>query len=742
MNDESLNSSIITDQNSDNGLLDLNGTSIDSIDSLLEEYDTVVRSKNKDKIDFLLKLWNISFPSLMGFIREESRPSNIKIAWLKDVKTSNGEPVFYLFKDIRGKLRKEIITSVYIGTNIGLSESEKAAEIEFEISPVPQQTANNNPFLIRAKEYKVLETIPLNLVKIENNQILINDYLRESYVKSRRDELEKEVNVQLSDLTNVLNEEKNKINESKNVLANLKINETKINRKLSQLYEEESAITLEINAKIEEMKKLQIEEREMTKNISELQKYIKYRADWFRKLDFISEDIYQSLIQEKRSVLAGDNTKSFSEIGNDFAKLIDYVHSFSFSKGILYPRYLLEDFLTLLRTNDFIVLSGLSGSGKTQIVKSFAEALGGISKIIPVKPNWTSSEDLLGYYNPLQKSYLGTPFLDALLEAQSNPSQLYLICLDEMNLARVEYYFADFLSSLEKRDELPEIFLYSENESEHVLSEFKAIIEILDSAKGNILEESIHNFGHLLTNKEINQKLREIIGLNENETFLSLHARLRRMVSGVLSIPGKLRFPQNVRIIGAVNIDETTHYLSPKVLDRSHVVKFDSPLKLDMSLISKQIENYNIQPSKVYVHPDEFSPKRCDYPPYDINNDIIKIIRVWSIDYLEKIGIDIGLRTIRQVLNYSILMKELGGDNSLILNNIVRHKLLPRLSVDGNKNIGSSNVTIGNIIENLKEKIASDLSDLNTDESNNAVEELQTLIEKAKGSDNIFNYWA
>ncbi len=114
-------------------------------------------------------------------------------------------------------------------------------------------------------------------------------------------------------------------------------------------------------------------------------------------------------------------------------------------KSLIYTNYQIRNFLTLLKTHDIIVLSGLSGSGKTQIVKAFAEALGGVAKIIPVKPNWTSSDDLTGYYNPLQMSFLPTPFTEAIVEAIHNPNQLYFICLDEMNLARVEYYFADFL---------------------------------------------------------------------------------------------------------------------------------------------------------------------------------------------------------------------------------------------------------------------------------------------------------
>ena len=74
---------------------------------------------------------------------------------------------------------------------------------------------------------------------------------------------------------------------------------------------------------------------------------------------------------------------------------------------------------------------------------------------MPVKPNWTGSDDLLGYYNPIERRYHPSQFLLALLEAAREPEIPHFICLDEMNLARVEYYFADFLSLLETRGEAP-----------------------------------------------------------------------------------------------------------------------------------------------------------------------------------------------------------------------------------------------------------------------------------------------
>jgi 5-methylcytosine-specific restriction endonuclease McrBC GTP-binding regulatory subunit McrB len=118
---------------------------------------------------------------------------------------------------------------------------------------------------------------------------------------------------------------------------------------------------------------------------------------------------------------------------------------------MLFSQAQLRDLLALLRTHDLIVLAGDSGSGKTSLVRGVAEAIGGVCTVVPVKPNWTGPEDLLGYYNPIERRFLPTPFLKALLDAARAPQVLHLIVLDEMNLARVEHYFADFLSRLEER---------------------------------------------------------------------------------------------------------------------------------------------------------------------------------------------------------------------------------------------------------------------------------------------------
>lgn len=111
-----------------------------------------------------------------------------------------------------------------------------------------------------------------------------------------------------------------------------------------------------------------------------------------------------------------------------------------------------------LNTRGFVILSGLSGTGKTWLAELYAEVTGARFKLISVAPNWTTNEDLLGYFNPLDGRYYDTDFSLFLREAaaeweqaqdQNREPQSFHVLLDEMNLARVEYYFAKFLSAME-----------------------------------------------------------------------------------------------------------------------------------------------------------------------------------------------------------------------------------------------------------------------------------------------------
>jgi 5-methylcytosine-specific restriction endonuclease McrBC GTP-binding regulatory subunit McrB len=116
-----------------------------------------------------------------------------------------------------------------------------------------------------------------------------------------------------------------------------------------------------------------------------------------------------------------------------------------------------RDYYISLKTKPFVILSGISGTGKTRLTELMAEAvtgnLSGQYMLLPVRPDWTDSTALLGYQNLLSDRYVSTPFLDKLIIAAQpeNRERAFFICLDEMNLARVEHYFADILSAMETR---------------------------------------------------------------------------------------------------------------------------------------------------------------------------------------------------------------------------------------------------------------------------------------------------
>ncbi|MFD2697501.1 McrB family protein [Mesonia sediminis] len=178
--------------------------------------------------------------------------------------------------------------------------------------------------------------------------------------------------------------------------------------------------------------------------------------------------------------------------------------------GLIYSDILITRFVSSLLTKPFVILTGLSGSGKTKLAQAFVQWIcqeESQYRIIPVGADWTNREPLLGYPNALKPEEYVKPdngVIDLILQANSNPKLPHFLILDEMNLSHVERYFADFLSVMESNEEIP---LYAE-------------------------------------------------GTVDN------------------GVPSKLKVPANLFIIGTVNIDETTNMFSPKVLDRANTIEF------------------------------------------------------------------------------------------------------------------------------------------------------------------------
>lgn len=116
--------------------------------------------------------------------------------------------------------------------------------------------------------------------------------------------------------------------------------------------------------------------------------------------------------------------------------------------GLYYSMENIREFIAGLAVSHIIILQGMSGTGKTSLAYAFGEFIGNSSTIIPIQPMWKERSDLLGYYNEFTKKYNGTVLFRKMYEANCS-DKLYVTVLDEMNIARVEYYFAEFLSLLE-----------------------------------------------------------------------------------------------------------------------------------------------------------------------------------------------------------------------------------------------------------------------------------------------------
>ncbi|WP_314283275.1 AAA family ATPase [Haemophilus sputorum] len=640
---------------------------------------------------------------------------------------------------------------------------------ELELSSESERVKHQNPFSLCMKQDtgEILQLLPKEipeeilvdpLAKEERSQF-ISQSIYDFYLGKEIDSINKEIEKRKETLEKEFFEQEQKINhllfKNREILQESETEKNKLEQTIKSLTNEHEKLNdfiRELN-KDKEFKEQEIiqlihqytqMERDMNNKINRLKNYISEKAMFLKTFEFIDEEDLNLFLTDSKHREKHVNGFLFNEFfKGDYQAAVSYIQAYLVNKDILYPRHIIENYLTLLRTKDLIILAGDSGSGKTNLVKSFAEAVGGRSVIIPVKPNWTSSEDLLGYYNPLEKKFLSTPFLEALIEAEQNPEIPYFICLDEMNLARVEYYFADFLSLLETRNETPEITLYATDESSHVLSELKAVVDIIQSTKEKYKQDGIVNFIELLKDEQLNAQLRLAFGFSDKDSLIKYHSEIRRMLSAIITMPSSIKMPSNVHIIGAINIDETTHYLSPKILDRAHIMRFESPLLLDWDSILNEVEQYEFEDvSKPIIFDIEALGRRDNYPKFDRENIFCQLFIELNKEFFHMFGIEFGMRTIRQGLNFLELFKDVNNDYDLAINNFMIHKVLPKFTFDGNKYIGEQ--TKLDLMEKVfLERMRQQLP--NNEEYNeifSVIKAIESIIKNAKSNDGIVNFWS
>lgn len=700
--------------------------------------DELIDKTDKELLEILCKSWGLNDNRI--YVWGELRPMvDDKYGFLTNVHlVETGILINYPLEGIKSDF------AIFVGSSdvarCGSTDSITYVSCELELSKMSRRQKLDNPLLLTVKKRTIMKLkalskeIPLNIISKLDNKNEIKQFIWQTIYDLHEEEVLKKVSLELDIL-----EQKKNVSITVTESLNTKCNELELNiKKLSEeKVDKEHKIQI-ISNKLEKF------ETEMNNKIKRLRSYLGEKALFLKTFEFIDEEELNGFLFESQTHDENIDGVLFNELlDNDYEQAVSYIQSYLVNNDILYPRHIIENFLTLLRTKDLIILAGDSGSGKTNLVKSFAKAVGGKSFIIPVKPNWTSSEDLLGYYNPLEKKYLATPFLEALIEAKNNPKVPYFICLDEMNLARVEYYFADFLSLLETRDEQPEIVLYAQDEASHVLSELKAVVDIIQSSKEKYKKEGVVNFIELLKDDTLNSQLRLAFGFSDKDSLLKYHNEIRRMLSAVVTTPSSIKIPENVYIVGAINIDETTHYLSPKILDRAHIMRFESPLLSDWDAILQEVAMYGFDDtSKPLLFDIESLGYRSNYPKFDRDNEFCKLFITLNKEFFHKLGVEFGMRTIRQGLNYLELFQDVNKDLSLAINNFLLHKILPKLTFDGNKHIGDQTkleLLERVFLERIKTLIPN-FEDYNQIFS--AVHALENVVSNAKSNDGIVNYWS
>ena len=398
-------------------------------------------------------------------------------------------------------------------------------------------------------------------------------------------------------------------------------------------------------------------------------------------------------------------------------------------------------FTAAIKSKPFLLLAGISGTGKSRIVREFAfkscpeylqdkdGTTPGNYCMIEVKPNWHDSTELLGYYSRLgnKPGYQFTKFVKFLVKAKMYPDVPFFVCLDEMNLAPVEQYFAEILSILETRK-----VVIGEDGNKTIKTE-----AIIDAEHFKALGK-IGGFAPNFTDRDIYMKLYDID--TESNIDEAVGKRTDLKTEG-------LTLPDNVVIIGTVNMDDTTHQFSRKVIDRAMTIEMNGGNLRNMFGGSKNLEYLpNKEQQKWqnafirrYVTADEVLEAHSDEAEELMN---ILPSRLEEINKaLKGTPFEVSYRVLNELTIMVGVMLDEGMklDDAIAqsVNNILLMKILPRIEGDAEMFALSREyktkvgVTYDNRLEWLK-NIAPDIKDPLTDaeSDNNDTEEKAEAVKE------------
>ena len=335
---------------------------------------------------------------------------------------------------------------------------------------------------------------------------------------------------------------------------------------------------------------------------------------------------YRSFMESQKNVTLNIselmiNEAAVEEISISATDLIQNIYSYITSKGFNYSIQNITNLYLSLRSKPFVIISGISGTGKTKIVQLFAESImasedNGQFMLVPVRPDWSDGSELLGYTD-IKGDFIEGQLTKLINHAIDYPERPHFLLLDEMNLARVEYYFSDILSIMESR------------------------------------------------------KI-------EGDEFTSSRLALAKDI--------EIYLPGNVYIVGTVNMDETTHPFSKKVLDRANTIEFN---EIELNSFEFLQEQEVVEP--IYVANESIQANYIQLKSlYDQHMELVHEVsqQLTTINgYLSEIHAQVGYRVRDEICFY--MAHNVEGGNPLSKDEAfdfcLMQKILPRIAGSGTR---------------------------------------------------------
>jgi hypothetical protein len=336
-------------------------------------------------------------------------------------------------------------------------------------------------------------------------------------------------------------------------------------------------------------------------------------------------------------------------------EIVTHVKNYAGSRPIESQLYYTDNdiraFLAGMAVSRLILLQGMSGTGKSSLPRIFSQAISGFNRLIPVESSWRDRNELLGYYNDFNKKFNAKSFTIELYRSSKERCQDIptFIVLDEMNLARIEYYFSDFLAILQEPDHDKWLI-------ELVSSDMRTLpMELPDSVKAKMKKESPSVFSIWQKIERSRQgDLTAETSDDEKKTLTEYLEKMGQLTGAKDLIDGrKIKVTDNIWFIGTANRDESTFEISDKVYDRAQVV----------SLNRKGISEGNYRPtSEKYISVEDLEGL---FSQAIRNNKTQKAVeeRLNDLDQLlmEKFDISFGNRIVTQTINFAAVFVAAGG---------------------------------------------------------------------------------